>query len=350
MSAQRAVFLFVITIVFATVLVYPPVRFWSLIFPDRPAPVAWAAALFIMPFIVRFMHGYRSNVVTRALSAIVLSWVGISFLGLSILLPLELFLQLTLTSPTKAGFAALALLSVLSLYSLYNAHPLHVKTLVINNGRGAAGSRIAQVSDLHLGSRQPGLLARTVVKLQALQPDYVALTGDIVDMYGITEQDLRPLESLEMPVLFCIGNHERYVDLVDICTRLRNCGVHVLRNQTKEIGNLQFIGIDDAESKSQVATEITKLQPSQDNYRILLYHRPDGGEAAAAWGVDLMLTGHTHRGQLIPFNLLVKRVFPRLYRDYKIGDMTLYVSPGTGTWGPVMRLGSKCEITLIELM
>ena len=113
---------------------------------------------------------------------------------------------------------------------------------------------------------------------------------------------------------------------------------------------VQFIGIDDAESKSQVATEITKLQPSLDKYRILLYHRPDRGEAAAAWGVDLMLTGHTHRGQLVPFNLLVKRVFPRLYRDYKIGDMTLYVSPGTGTWGPVMRLGSKCEITLIELM
>ncbi len=318
--------------------------------PEQPAPFAVAGALFITPFIVRFIHERSSNAFTRALSATVLTWIGISFLGLSILMPLELILLFDLVPPPSVGSAALVLLSIVSIYSLYNAHPLHVQPLVVANGRGVAGTRIAQISDLHLGSRQPGLLRRAVAKTQSLQPDYVVLTGDIVDMRGITEDDLLPLASLEMPVFFCIGNHERYVDLEDICTRLRDCGVQVLRNQAVESGNLQFIGIDDAEAKSQVATEISKLQPAAEKYRILLYHRPDGGEDAAAWGVDLMLTGHTHRGQLVPFNFLVKKVFPRLYRDYQIDDMTLYVSPGTGTWGPVMRLGSKCEIALIELM
>jgi predicted MPP superfamily phosphohydrolase len=80
-----------------------------------------------------------------------------------------------------------------------------------------------------------------------------------------------------------------------------------------------------------------------------MYHRPDGLEAAAEAGLDLMLSGHTHNGQIYPFSLLVRSQFSRICGRYQQGDTTLYVSPGTGTWGPVMRLGSANEVTLIEL-
>ena len=349
MSGRRALFLLIVTVVFGAVLVYPPLRFWSLLLPTTSLPWLAAIALFATPFIVRFIHEHKSNATTRVLSATVLTWIGISFLGLVLLIPVEILLALGLPQQPTATFA-LVVLGALASYALYNAHPLHIHELEIQETRAASGKHIAQISDLHIGSRQPGLLRRVVSQTQVLQPDYVVLTGDIIDMRGITEEHLAPLKTLGMPVVFCIGNHERYVDLEDICARLRNVGVHVLRNECLEIDDIQFIGIDDAEARDQVKIEIAKLSPNPDKYKVLLYHRPDGAEDAARWGAQLMLTGHTHRGQIVPFNYLVKRVFPRLYRDYAVDGLTLYVSPGTGTWGPVMRLGSKCEITSIRLL
>ena len=306
-------------------------------------------ALFATPFIVRFIHELKSNALMRTISAIVLTWIGISFLAFSLLLPLELLIVFGVPS-FPAAATALAILFVLSLYALYNAHPIHIHELEITDSGFAKEISLAQISDLHLGSRQPGLLKRVVSRVQTLQPDYVVMTGDIVDMHGITEAHLAPLKEIDVPVIFCIGNHERYVDLEDICARLAHNGVQVLRNSCYETDHIQFVGIDDAERRDQVQLQISSLVPTPDKYRVLLYHRPDGAEDAARWGIQLMLTGHTHRGQIIPFNFLVKRVFPRLYREYVVSGLTLYVSPGTGTWGPVMRLGSKCEITLIKLL
>ncbi|MCP4830151.1 MAG: metallophosphoesterase, partial [Proteobacteria bacterium] len=79
------------------------------------------------------------------------------------------------------------------------------------------------------------------------------------------------------------------------------------------------------------------------------YHRPWGLGAAAEAGVDLMISGHTHNGQIVPFNLVVKRVFKRSIGLFRQGTTHLYVSPGTGTWGPIMRLGSRGEITLYKV-
>ena len=83
---------------------------------------------------------------------------------------------------------------------------------------------------------------------------------------------------------------------------------------------------------------------------MLLYHRPDGFEAAAAHGIPLMLAGHTHAGQIIPFNYLTRRVYPRLVGLFELDGARMYVSPGTGTWGPVLRLGSRSEITRLEFV
>lgn len=91
------------------------------------------------------------------------------------------------------------------------------------------------------------------------------------------------------------------------------------------------------------------LPQDPSRYQVLLYHRPDGLEAAAAANIDLMLCGHTHNGQIVPFNFLVRRVFPRIVGLHDLGGTRLYVSPGTGTWGPVMRLGTRSEITVFDV-
>ncbi|MFB3105280.1 MAG: metallophosphoesterase, partial [Pseudomonadales bacterium] len=183
-----------------------------------------------------------------------------------------------------------------------------------------------------------------------LSADYVFITGDLIDGRNISEQELSVLANLKAPTYFIIGNHERYVDLEAICTRLGNLGVLVLRNESHTLGDIQLVGIDDAEARTQVSAVLTTIEPLPDKFRILLYHRPDGVRDAAAWGAHLMLCGHTHSGQIFPVNYLVKRFFPQFRGTYQEKDLLLYISPGTGTWGPVLRLGSRSEISMIRLL
>lgn len=348
--SRRLLFLIAIMSIAGLVLVYPPLRLADLLMPGFSPSLWLVLALFTIPFGMRALHEQTNHAWSRALSAIIMTWLGICFVTFTLLLPAELVLATGLIVPQTIGQTVGALTIGITAYSIYNALRLHVREVNLQAPAALRGTRLVQISDVHIGSRQPGLLRPIVDRINDLQPDYTLITGDLIDMGGIGEADLAPLREIESPALFCIGNHERYVDLEDICTRLQNLGVEVLRNRSVSKNDIQFIGIDDAERKDQVARQLANFATSSDAYRVLLYHRPDGAAAAAAWGADLMLTGHTHRGQIFPFNLLVKRVFPKLYQSYEVDGMTLYVSPGTGTWGPVMRLGSKCEITAFNLV
>jgi predicted MPP superfamily phosphohydrolase len=348
--SRRALFLLVVLSIAGLVLVYPPTRLLTLLIPGwRPEP--WQLlALLGLPISIRLLHEQTHHAWSRALTAVVMTWLGVCFVMLSILLPAELVLLGGFVHAQTVGQWVAVIVLAISLYSIYNAHRLHVRVVDLSADSALQGLKLAQVSDVHIGSRQPGFLTPIVAKVNALEPDYTLITGDLIDMHGIAQDSLAALGELNSPTLFCIGNHERYVDTEDICSRLASLGIEVLRNASVRKNEFQFIGIDDAERKDQVEREIEKFSPALDAYRVLLYHRPDGAQAASDWGAHLMLTGHTHRGQIFPFNFLVKRFFPQIYQRYEFGNMTLYVSPGTGTWGPVMRLGSKCEITLFRLL
>jgi uncharacterized protein len=347
---RRAAFLTIVLLISTLVLVYPPLRLMGWLLPELSLSLEYALILLALPISLRLVHERTNQAWSRAVSAVVMTWLGICFVMLTLLVPAE-FLALTGWLTTQQlGIAVCACAGSLALYGIYNARSLHVRTVTVSGPESAQGKRLVQISDVHIGSRQPGLLRPIVEKINALNADYTLITGDLIDMHNISEASLAPLGDINNPTLFCIGNHERYVDLEAICRRLNNLGIEVLRNASVVKNDLQFIGIDDAERKDQVARELVKFTPAENTFKVLLYHRPDGCEAAADWGADLMLTGHTHRGQIFPFNFLVKKVFPRLYQSYEVGNMHLYVSPGTGTWGPVMRLGSKCEITLFQLL
>ena len=132
--------------------------------------------------------------------------------------------------------------------------------------------------------------------------------------------------------------------------RLQCRGVTVLRTAIITQGAIQLIGIDDSEDPSQVEREIARLDIYPKRFVLLIYHRPWSLAAAAAAGVDLMISGHTHNGQIVPFNLVVKNVFEQIVGLFTHGETKLYVSPGTGTRGPVMRLGSRGEVTSFEVL
>ncbi len=352
--SRRVMFLLIVSLVFGLVMVYPPLRLATWLLPAASLPPYLAPLLFAVPFALRFVHERSHQPWSRDLSAVVMTWLGICFIALCLLLPVEILVAAQWLQPQLAATIVVSLVGVLSAYGIYNAQRLSVRTVNIRAPLNLRGSTIVQISDVHIGSRRPNFLKPIVAQINQLQPDVVVITGDLIDMRGITPEDLQPLSQIQAPCFFCIGNHERYVDVDNICARLQTLGIFVLRNQTTRhplgSGTVQFIGIDDAESRSQVRREINKLHPDEEAYRILLYHRPDGAKDARQWGIDLMLTGHTHRGQIVPFNFLVKRVFPQYYLSYDVDGMHLYVSPGTGTWGPILRLGSKCEVTLFRLM
>ncbi len=127
-------------------------------------------------------------------------------------------------------------------------------------------------------------------------------------------------------------------------------GMITLRQQTYHSDQLTFIGIDDVDDVDQVVQQLPQLSSHAEKFNKLLYHRPLGWESAIESGIELMLSGHTHNDQVFPFNWVVKQQFKRIEGMYEQGNARLYVSSGTSTWGPLMRLGSLNEVTLIELI
>jgi predicted MPP superfamily phosphohydrolase len=346
---RRIAPLVVVTTFYFGVLVYPVVRIWMLITPVPPGtPVL--LAIMVGPLLGRLAYEFFPGTTTRWLSAAALTWLGICFMSFLLVLGFELVRWFLPFADATWGFILIGIIAALTVYAFANAQRLRTYHVEIKVPSALDGTRLAQISDVHVGSRSGRFLARVVGHVNRARPDMVLITGDLIDFRDITPHELRSLAELEAPAYFIIGNHERYVDLDSICERLTGLGIEVIRNRAHSVGELQLVGIDDAEPKSQVGRVLHSLQPDPDAYRILLYHRPDGAEDAARWGAHLMLCGHTHNGQIVPFNLIVKRIFPRIAGRYEIDGMTLYVSPGTGTWGPILRLGSRSEVTVFNLV
>ena len=276
-------------------------------------------------------------------------WLGISPLLLLMLVATELPVALGWIAAPTAAYGLIGLSFALMVFSVLNAYSPSVVKVPITSRKLTSTVRFVQITDVHIGSRSAAFLERVMKKVNSLNADFLCITGDFIDAPGIGDDQLSALRSCPLPIYFSIGNHERYEDLDDILQRLQRLGVRVLRSHTDTRGEVQLIGIDDSEQPSQVERELAKLDVDQSRFVLLLYHRPRGLTAAAAAGVDLMISGHTHNGQIVPFNFVVGRVFEQAVGLFSEGLTQLYVSPGTGTWGPVMRLGSRGEVTLFEV-
>lgn len=340
----------VVTALYFGMLVYPVLRTLGLAFPEWQPGVVPLLVIFVGPIACRVVYERFPSAFTRALAAAGLTYLGLAFQLFPMVVVFEVVNLVSPLPAVAAGWTLMAAISLLGLAGFINAQILHVKRVNIDTtgipaGAGAEGKTIVQISDVHIGSRSPRLLTPIVARVNALKPDYVLITGDLVDYAGISRESLAALAKLEAPAYFAIGNHERYVDLTAIDERLRALGINVLRNEAAFAGPFQFIGVDDVDRASRIAEQLAPIALSEDHYQVLLYHRPDGFDAAVARNIPLMLAGHTHAGQIPPFNFIVKRVYPRMKGLFTEGASRLYVSPGTGTWGPVLRLMSRSEIT-----
>lgn len=252
-----------------------------------------------------------------------------------------------LNAKTVAAIATL-LWVLTTCYSIWNAHNVRTTKVNITNNKLSKTYRIMHLSDLHAGSRSSRFIDRMVQQTIKQQPDIVLITGDLIDSSAVDSNFLKPLSQFNCPVYLCLGNHERYINLEKAISAIESNSIKILRAETVIVEELQITGIDDEDNPKQVAKVLPDIKREPSKFQILIYHRPHGFEDAAASGIDLMLCGHTHAGQMWPFGILVKRQFPYIKGLYTLNDASLYVSQGTGTWGPTMRLGTSSEMTLIE--
>jgi predicted MPP superfamily phosphohydrolase len=220
------------------------------------------------------------------------------------------------------------------------------------------GTVIVGLSDLHLGSLlgTPWLAAR-VRQVQAESPDMVVLIGDVFEGHSAPDSELlAELRRLSVPlgVWGVLGNHEFHAVSKDNATFFEAAGIHLLRNAWVELRpGLVMAGVDDAPATAGTATLATPLKAAlagrPPGALLLLSHVPLASDRIGGAGVDLMLAGHTHGGQIWPFGYLVKQRFPLFEGRYDLGSSTAIVSRGAGTWGPRMRLWQPAEILRVTL-
>lgn len=295
-------------------------------------------------------------------------WIGTVFLLLATFLVVDVvtvggFVLKAWVPELRSVAVALALAAAFGgwIGGLLTPRIVRVDLPVSSLSEVAQGLKILQVSDLHLGAmagrrridQVRGLIGET-------QPDVVVITGDLVDGdVDAVRRILRELQQIQAPlgVFAVLGNHEYYGRGGPEASRqvLGAAGFKLLENQSFEIAPGVYIaGVPDDRSARQGGHPRADLPSTLDGIPleatvVLLQHSPENEQLAERLGVDLMLNGHTHGGQIWPFNYLVASQFPHFAGSRRVGKMLQVVSRGAGLWGPPMRLFAPADVVLVTL-
>lgn len=340
---------FVIAALLWLVFIAPPITVVALM-QGAPFYTGWLGSMLLLPLpVLLLLSVFRSKNARFRWWAF--QYLGVSAIGFSAALCGAL-LSLVLDAAT-AGWMAVVLFLLLLAVSLYAAHRIHTVSLKIVSPKIVTPRRLVQISDVHIGSRRPEFLKKVMALVDAQQPDMLLITGDLVDE-NVPAEALAPLAALSYPAYYCSGNHERYVNYQQVLKDIASQGVRVLQDTEVEVDGLRILGVGDRERRKQAEEALVALcgqsQAMDSPFTILLYHQPDLWSCAIDQGIDLTLSGHTHNGQIWPFGYLVRTRYQQVAGHFESGSNHLFVSQGTGTWGPIMRLGTRCEMTVIELV
>jgi len=348
---------------------------WRLL-PDLPLDRPWqflgGAGLVLSSLLIPFgtlsrVFFVNHTVIDR------LTWAGGLTMGwASSLLVFTIIRDLAMLLPDLAGWkqesavAVLGLATVVTMVGFFNARRVAKVVRVTIPLRhlppALAGFTIAQVSDLHIGSTiRRGFVQAVVRRVNQLNPDVVALTGDIVDGYPAQLGDeAAPLAGLSARhgVYLVTGNHEYYHGADEWITTFRRLGLLPLLNEHVVLrhngAELVIAGINDFSANNSPHGHVSDakaalLESPEGAPKIMLAHQPRSAGQVEAASADLQLSGHTHGGQFWPWNFFVRLQQPYVAGLHRLGGMWVYTSRGTGYWGPPKRFGAPSEITLITL-
>lgn len=337
--------------------------------PGTVVLFAWAALMTVMPLLIwRWeRHGWHRGVVAG--SWIGYGWMGISFLFFWISLAVSLAGALLPLAgaeadfPARTGFLwACALTAAVAVYGFVDARLLRIERITIRTPKLRAGShplRVALISDVHLGALIGARRLRAILdRLRALDPDVLISAGDLVDGQADHLNGLAPMLAGFRPRCgkFAVtGNHEYFVGLERALAFHERAGFTVLRGTAADIdGAVMIAGVDDPTGQRMGlpghTDERALLQSlAPDRFAILIKHQPRL-DPQTTGKFDLQVSGHVHKGQIFPFGLLVRMTYPVATGLTTLaGGGSIYVSRGTGTWGPPLRVAAAPEITLIEI-
>lgn len=320
--------------------------------------------LAISAFLSSIIIHRKDNLLVRLFYLISCSWLGIllnfglTALALSIVFWLAKIFGFNLSEELFRILLAAGTI-ITSAKSFYNAHEISVKKYVVSIKHlppAWQNKRIIHISDVHLGPiLRQDFFARVIRKIKSLKPDAVFLTGDLFDG---SESDFswvsNPLNNLNAPLglYYSLGNHDFTLGADRVIDLLSGEDIVVLSNRMVVKEGLQIIGLDfnpdrnfDLNREILAHSGYSAVEPS-----ILLFHEPKETVKSEGVGIDLQLSGHTHAGQMFPFNFLARYFYHNhAHGLFRRGDYTLSVTAGVGTWGPPMRTGSRSEIVELTL-
>ena len=331
----------------------------------RWAYLALAVFLASSYVLARLLYRVAPAFLVSPLELLGANWMGVAFLAFFALLTVDVVTGFGLLFREKVAAlrgGALIVAAALSIIAVLQAlrppvvreHEIRLRGLPSERD----GTTLVLLSDLHLGT----LLGRSwleerIAQVDALKPDLVVLCGDILEGDSRREADFGPLLAhLRAPLgAFAVtGNHEYYAGIEESVRILEGAGFTVLRDRAVEVRpGLVLAGVDDLTARRQFGRDGAPLQTAlagrPPGATILLSHSPWKADVAAKGGVGLMLSGHTHAGQIWPFGYFTRMQYPLLEGRYDVAGMPVIVCRGTGTWGPRMRLWRPGEILKITL-
>jgi len=344
--------------------------FWraaSVPFVNRHVPrkifIGAGVILWAIFFFGRVVGHGGTGVLTGTLEFLGMSWMAVLFLTFIPLLGIDLSTLfgffIPRLSPSLRGWALLVgvVLSVIALFQ--GLRPPVVQKYEVSLPRlpdAMDGTVLVALSDMHLGSQLgEHWLAARIAQVKAQRPDLVVLLGDIFEGHGPPEDQLIvALKQLSAPLgIWAVpGNHEFHGG--GDMSLFEEVSFKLLRNGWAEVRPGFFLaGVDDLTARRRNGQDGDPISQAlvgrPPGSTILLSHTPWQAERAAKAGAGLMLSGHTHGGQIWPFDYLVHRFYPLLEGRYEVDGMTVIVCRGTGTWGPRMRLWRPSEILRVTL-
>ena len=294
------------------------------------------------------LYYFRSKSTNKIIKFFVYEGFGIGTVSFFIILPLIALSYFQILVNYKLAIIFFSIQIPAIIYGYMNSKKLKIKRLLIESNLINKSINFVFISDVHIGSNHPSSLKKLVSKINSLDFNFLVIGGDLIDSSAFQINDLYELKKIEKPIFFVTGNHEYYIqNHKEHLQDLKSVGIKILENESIKLEGINLIGISDNITNKSKIEYVEKLT-QKDLFNLLIVHKPSIWKKVSN-NANLMLSGHTHNGQIFPFNFFVKLQFPQNYGLYKNKKNFLYVSSGSATWGPKIRIGSNNEIIHIEL-